>query len=164
MKSITEATLGAYAREVISGFEGVIVGKTLHLNGCHRVIIQPTTLEDGEPRMGMSVDVQQVELKPEVPTIVCGSVCLDWGNVKLGVKARDVISNYTGIVVSKTEWFGGKKRVGIQSSALHNGKSIPIYDIDVTQVEVLDATPIFGTDIEMNVQAGPGGPFPEPKP
>ncbi len=163
MKSIREATLGAYAREIISGFEGVIIGKTLHVNGCHRVVIQPTKLKDGEPLSALSVDVQQVELVPDVAVITCGNIGLDWGNVKLGVRARDLITPYTGIVVSKTEWFGGKKRVGIQSTELNAGKAIPIHDFDVTQVEVLDPKPLFG-DMEANTEAGPGGPFPEPTP
>jgi hypothetical protein len=163
MKSITEAELGAYAREIISGFEGVIVGKTLHLNGCHRVIIQPTKLKDGEPLSALSVDVQQVDIVPDIPVIKSGNIGLEWGNAKLGTRARDLITDYQGIVVSKTEWFGGKKRVGIQSKDLHDGKAIPIHDFDVTCVEVLDPKQLFG-DVEANVQAGPGGPFPEPKP
>lgn len=162
MKSISQIELGATIKEIFTGYVGVAIAKTLHINGCHRVTIQKRELEAGQLPKAWSIDVQQVELVPGVEVIKAGNIGLDWGNVKLGVRARDLITGFEGIVVSKTEWFGGKKRVGVQSRQLHEGKLLHIEDFDVTQVEVLDPTPIFG-DVEKEL-AGPGGPFPEPTP
>lgn len=163
MNNINDFEFGALAREIITGYTGIVCNKTIHLNGCHRIGLCPTSLKDGQPQKGLVADVQQVELVPGAPVIKPGSIGLDWGNVKLGVRVRDVITQFTGIVMSKTEWFGGKKRVGVMSQELHNGETIPIHEFDVTQIEVLDPKPLFG-DIEASLDKKPGGPYPDPTP
>jgi hypothetical protein len=162
MKSINEFELGATAKELLTGFQGLVVGKTIHLNGCHRVVIQPTTLVKGEPHKSLAVDVQQLDIITDIPVVKSGNIGLDWGNVKLGVRVRDLVTSYSGVVVSKTEWFGGKKRVAVMSQELVEGQPLPIHEFDVTQIEVLDPKPIFG-DIEAKL-GGPGGPYPDPTP
>lgn len=163
---INEAVIGATARELITGYTGVIVGKTIHLNGCHRVILQPAELDkDGEPFKSLAVDIQQVEVVADKPVVKAGSLGLVWGSVKLGTRVRDLITPYEGIVIAKTEWFGGKLRATVMSQKLSPDKTAIHLEFDVTQLDVLDPKPIYGDDIEAQLEKDakiPGGPYPDP--
>jgi hypothetical protein len=57
----TEIKLGDVARDTISGFEGVVIGRTEWLNGCARWCLQPQKLHDGKPIEGHWFDEPQVE-------------------------------------------------------------------------------------------------------
>lgn len=54
--------LGDTARDVVTGFEGVVVAITTWLNGCVRLALQPRALKDGKPIESQSFDVEQLEL------------------------------------------------------------------------------------------------------
>ena len=53
--------LGSHGRHTISGFEGVIIGKTEWMNGCVRYGIQPTRLHDGKPIEAEWFDSEEIE-------------------------------------------------------------------------------------------------------
>lgn len=57
--------LGSVARDTITGFTGVLVGKTEWLNGCVRLTIQPKELHEGKPVETITFDVEQVEIVEE---------------------------------------------------------------------------------------------------
>lgn len=53
--------LGQAARDVITGFEGVVLGKAQYLTGCNQVLLMPRTLgEGGKRREGEWFDEQRV--------------------------------------------------------------------------------------------------------
>jgi len=55
--------LGDLVRDIISGFEGVITGKTEWLNGCVRYMLEPRSLDkDGNRVAANWFDSAQVEL------------------------------------------------------------------------------------------------------
>lgn len=63
----TEINLGDMARDKITGFDGVITGRTEWINGCVRYALQSKTLKDGKILEPEWIDSQQIEIiKPEV--------------------------------------------------------------------------------------------------
>lgn len=68
--------LGDTARDVLTGFEGVVVAKSEWLNGCMRMTIQPRGLKDGKPIAPEGFDIEQLELVEkadvEMPTKKAG--------------------------------------------------------------------------------------------
>lgn len=53
---------GDKARDVITGFEGVITATAHYLTGCDQVLIKPTSLDkENNTRKGEWFDVEQVE-------------------------------------------------------------------------------------------------------
>ena len=54
--------LGDVARDSITGFKGVVIGRTLWLHGCERMTIQPQELKDGKPIECQSFDEPQLVL------------------------------------------------------------------------------------------------------
>jgi len=53
--------LGDVARDMITGFEGVVVADTKWLHGCRRLTLQPQHLKDGTPIGPESFDEPQLE-------------------------------------------------------------------------------------------------------
>jgi hypothetical protein len=71
--------MGAKARDVVSGFEGIISSKTEWLTGCDQVGIRPIELDkDGATRKAEWFDVTQVEVvaqpSPQLQRIVDGKL------------------------------------------------------------------------------------------
>ncbi len=54
--------LGDRAKDKVSGFTGIVVGRTEWLHGCVRVTIQPEEMKDGKPIEPMTFDELQLEL------------------------------------------------------------------------------------------------------
>lgn len=58
-----EIGLGDDAKDGITGFRGIVVADTTWLNGCRRLVLQPTKLDkDGKPRPSETFDVEQLVL------------------------------------------------------------------------------------------------------
>lgn len=76
-------------------------------------------------------------------------------DIKLGDRAKDNISGFTGIVVALTEWLNGCLRITIQPQALHDGKPIPSECFDAEQIEAVSAEPEIAA-------SATGGPKPAP--
>ncbi len=57
--------------------------------------------------------------------------------VKLGDRAKDVISGLKGIVVGRTEWLYGCARIGLQPEELKDGKPVETQWFDEAQVGVV---------------------------
>lgn len=62
VREFEEIELGRTARDTITGFEGVVVGRTEWLNGCVRVGLQPPVNKEGKVLDAYWVDVEQVEV------------------------------------------------------------------------------------------------------
>lgn len=58
--------------------------------------------------------------------------------IKLGCKAKDTITGFTGIVTSITEWLNGCRRVGIQPQELKDGSIVKEHVFDIEQLEYID--------------------------
>lgn len=54
--------LGDYAKDKITGFEGVTTAKATYLTGCARYHVQPQELRDGKPVEGIYFDEDQLEV------------------------------------------------------------------------------------------------------
>lgn len=54
--------LGDRVRDLISGFEGIVVGRTEWLFGCTRIGVSPGKLHEGKTIDSEWFDVQQLEL------------------------------------------------------------------------------------------------------
>ena len=62
MSETRAIALGDEARDLITGFQGVVVAETKWLHGCKRFSLQPKELKDGRPVEPMSFDEPQLVL------------------------------------------------------------------------------------------------------
>ena len=58
--------LGSYARDVVTGFRGVVTGRVEYLTGCHQILLQPRVKDTGEIVGGQWFDVDRCEPLPEI--------------------------------------------------------------------------------------------------
>lgn len=56
------AGLSDKVRCKVSGFEGIITGRTEYLNGCIQLLVNPRCDKDGKPVDGVWIDEQQLEV------------------------------------------------------------------------------------------------------
>jgi hypothetical protein len=54
--------LGDKVKDSVTGFEGIVVGKTTWLNGCTRIGIQSDVLKDGLPKDVQWIDEPQLKI------------------------------------------------------------------------------------------------------
>lgn len=59
-KNLSEITLGAKYKDVITGFEGICIAKSEHLTGCDRVHLEPS-VNDNKFNGGIWVDITCLE-------------------------------------------------------------------------------------------------------
>lgn len=57
--------LGSKAKDIITGFEGIVSGRTEWLYGCTRIALIPKELKDGVPQEEVWFDEQRIELIKE---------------------------------------------------------------------------------------------------
>lgn len=55
---------GDVVRDMVSGYEGMVIGTTLWLNGCYRYVVQARSLDSktGKPIEDVGFDEHQLEL------------------------------------------------------------------------------------------------------
>jgi len=56
---------------------------------------------------------------------------------ELGVEAKDKVTGFKGIILSRTEWLNGCKRYALQSRKLDAGKVIEVQYFDEEQIEII---------------------------
>lgn len=61
--------------------------------------------------------------------------------LKLGDKAKDQISGFTGVIVAITEWLNGCRRITIQPTATHEGKPVDNHTFDAEQLVKIEDGP-----------------------
>lgn len=57
----TEIKLGNKARCIVTGFEGIVTGDCLYLNGCRQLCLKPKMNKEGKLEEGIWVDIGQIE-------------------------------------------------------------------------------------------------------
>ena len=84
--------------------------------------------------------------------------------INLGDLARDTITGYQGIVIARTEWLHGCRRLCLQAPSLHDGKPIDSATFDEPQLVLVKpgvAQSMAGADAAPASRTG--GPRPEPQ-
>lgn len=56
---------GKQARDKVTGFEGVITGKSIFMYGCEQLCLMPSVDKEGKMREGQWFDVARIELLEE---------------------------------------------------------------------------------------------------
>jgi hypothetical protein len=60
-------TLGSRVRDKITGFEGIVMGRTEYYNGCIQYGVQPLDLKDGRPQKYEWIDEAQLVVVDAAP-------------------------------------------------------------------------------------------------
>lgn len=146
--------IGIRVKDVVSGFEGIVMSRTVFLHGCTRYGVAPTKLtDDGKPGDTMHFDDVRMAVVDE--TQVLPDVALPEGLPSLGSTAKDTLSGYKGMVVGYSVYAGGQTYIGLQAPTLEKGEPAKEQWMDFTRVELVQT----GTPpVSPNNSATTGGP------
>lgn len=125
--------LGSVVRDRVSGYQGVLTVRSEWFYGPTLYNVQSRELVDGLPVDARCFDEDSlllVEYAPEVPA--------DF-KYELGSKARDQVTGYEGIIVSRAQHLHQCRRYGVQSEGLSKGVPFKALTVDESAVELLEA-------------------------
>jgi len=109
----TEIELGMEAKDTITGFSGLVIGKYEYLYGCTHFLIQPKVDKKGKLAKGQNLEEPQLTVsnpeKVSLPVYVSPNDL-----IKLGVTARDQLTGIEGIVMARFIFIDGTVKYAIQ--------------------------------------------------
>ena len=135
MKSLQEIPIGSLVYEKVEKYEATVVRAQVHLNGCHRVILQERRLKDGVPVEMESVDIQSIEIRQRKED---GAIA-DSGLDVIGLLARDKSTGYTGTICVVETRASGERWFWLQSSErTASGDRVKAHWLDEEFAELLE--------------------------
>jgi hypothetical protein len=83
--------------------------------------------------------------------------------LKLGQKARDIVTGIEGIIIGKTEWLTGCNTYGIKPPVKEDGTNLEAIWVDEIRIEIVDPVSIFDKKKQQQSKDDAGGPQPTPR-
>ena len=114
--------LGMTVKHTMSAFTGVVVQRVTYLNGCVRLAVQAAEIQNGKPLETVDFDAQELKitLRNRRSTIASSPA----PDIELGMKVKDPLTGYKGVVIAVAEFLGGPVRMCVQSAAMHEGQPV----------------------------------------
>lgn len=149
--------IGDLAKDMVTGFTGVVIGCGEHFHNCDTLGLQPRELINGEPAKVVWFDAPQIEL---IEKGVVRVIPTQPSPFKFGDQVKDKISGYKGTVTGITTWLNGCTRLKIESGEITKDK-VPVEEqyFAPTQLVLVETAPT-----EKKKEKPPGGPMKVPAP
>lgn len=132
-----EINLGDVARDRLTGLEGVVVARTVWLNNCDRIVIQPEGVFEGKPADACGFDLPNMELVRHTDHKVWPPTHAE-EPIELGDLARCRLTGLVGVAVGQTSWLNGCSRITLQPRELVKGKPADYVTLDETDMLVVE--------------------------
>ena len=132
--------LGKLGRDKVTGFEGIIVAKIIHLFGCNHYELKPKVKDGGDLKKIESFDERSIEVIGKGITVEeakaenLGGENLDDVLGKLG---RDKVTGFEGIIVAKGIYLFGSDAYALSPKA-KDGKVKFARWFDIGRIEITD--------------------------
>lgn len=155
---MTTIKLGDIAKDKITGFQGVVTGRSRYLTNIDRWTLQPQVIKDGKAVESQTFDENRVEFVAHTKLRITP---VNYGAepVALGDTVKLHITGIKGVVTTITEWSEGCVVLAVQPRELHEGKVVDAVGVDARSVDIIKrAKP----KVEP-ARAKTGGPRPEPR-
>jgi hypothetical protein len=143
-RELYAAQPGDEAKDLVTGFRGIVTARTTWLHGCNRLAITPTKLgSDGQPVKEATFDEQRIEVikRGKVPSKLADATVLT--NLGMGSEATDTVTGYKGIISAITVTLGGDIHVFLEPEKLK--KDGDPFDLEVfhsDRIEVIQPKPV----------------------
>lgn len=143
--------VGQTAKDIVTGFEGVVACKTTYLYGVDRLGLQPRELKDGKPQESHDFDISQLKVTDTDKVLDMEPAEM---TIPLGAKVRCTLTKFEGIVWSTSIFLNGCRRVGVAPSITKDNK-IENNWFDENQLEIIQE------DVIPEGKRNTGGPAPQ---
>lgn len=148
--------LGDTAKDIVTGFRGIVMARISWLHGCDRLILEPTTLSPtGELQKQQVFDEQRIEVCVRNTITIPDQTNATYFD--LGVKAKDMLTGFEGIIVAQTIWLGNSITYTIEPITLDkDGQPRTAYAFESSRIQLIavQAVPVS----KNAVNDRPGGP------
>ena len=149
--------IGVIAKDIVTGFTGVVTAYAVHLSNCDRAFIQPRELkEDGSPKDAHYFDVPQLEYVDMSDVPIIEPV---YTNIHNGDKVCHNIIPFKGTVIGINTWINGCVRIGVQTSHMEKGSPLDEVWYPCQELTLIEPQVIPEPEKEKKV----GGPMKAPK-
>jgi hypothetical protein len=114
-----EIEMGDIAKDELTGFEGVVIGRTHWLTNCDRLTLQPQAVDkEGQPSKSNSFDITHCRLVKK-GVIACSTFQANMRpELALGDIARDAITGFEGVIIARAKWMNASDRLVLQPKTL----------------------------------------------
>jgi hypothetical protein len=154
--------LGFLAKDVNTGFTGVVTAVTEYAYGCAHITLEPEVLDkEGALIKGYSFDEPRIEVlevrdhgrKIEEPTIKVGNI------------VEDVLNGRQGFVTASTTWLFGPPDLAVEPTNLKSdGSPNELFFLPESRTKLIKDVPPKFAPIEDAAEAETPEPKPEEKP
>lgn len=128
MENLGLFMLGKLGRDKVTGFEGIIVAKALHLFGCNNYYLTPKA-KDNEIKDSVWFDEGRIEVIKGEEVKVTKPEGLTFDAPELGKLGRDKVTGLEGIIVAKVINLFGCNDYAILPKAVDGEvKKSPLFD------------------------------------
>lgn len=143
-KELHAAQCGDEAKDIVTGFRGIITARTTWLHGCDRITITPSKLgADGLPVKDQTFDEQRIEVikRGKVKATLADPAKL--ATLGMGAEAKDIVNGFTGIIAAITVLISGDLHVQLEPEKLNkDGGTIEPEIFVGDRIEVIKPKPI----------------------
>ena len=114
-----EIEMGDIAKDDLTGFEGVVIGRTHWLSNCDRLTLQPQSLDkEGQPAKSNSFDITHCQLVKKGAVHVTPPQGDMHPELALGDTAKDTITGFEGVITARSKWMSACDRLVLQPTNL----------------------------------------------
>lgn len=158
-KTPVKPELGFLGRDIVTGFEGMIVSKHDYLHGCTRFAIEPTKLnKDGRPIEPCVFDEARIEVtKAKRPSNLPLVFRLD-PDISLGSEVKDSITGFSGIAAGNHVYISGERQITIEPTKLKEGDKRDDLIVTAGRIEIVRPKPVPMADHAKHSPPPLGGP------
>lgn len=150
---------GDEAKDLVTGFRGIITARTTWLHGCDRLSITPTKLgTEGSPITESTFDEQRIEVikKAKVPAGKPSEDVLQ--SLSLGAEAKDKITGFSGIVAAITVGISGDVYAQLEPEKVKkDGDTFETEVFHADRIEMIKPKPVPRAK-KTKTSDEPGGP------
>jgi hypothetical protein len=133
--------IGDKAKDIVTGFQGIVVGKTSWLHGCDRLTLEPDKLDDeGQPQRVQTFDDHRIEIVQRGVLKPCPP---EPNSIKLGDKVRDKVNGFKGIATGMGVWLSGNVNFTIEPDSLDkNGQPQESHAAEAHRLDLVEQKPV----------------------
>lgn len=144
--------LGMPARDMVSGFEGIIISRVQHITGCSTYGLAPKASAEGAVKETEYFNENRI--KPIEGEGIPWEGEMEFDKIfinPIGAKAKDKITGFTGIITSRIEYLFNANSVGVTPPMDKDGKLPDGYQFDEGRMDIIKDQP----RVEPNEVASP---------
>lgn len=134
--------LGFKAKDIVTGFTGVITLISFDLYGCVQFVLTPKVNKDGKSINGRWFDVTRLEIKSKKAVMVVPHNDISIID-NLGFKAMDIVTGFTGVVSSVGINMYGHSQFNLTPKADDDGKYVDSDWFDSSRLKLKSKTPVM---------------------